>query len=730
MSDNLNKSLLCGIRVGLFLVLLTPLAVTGAFPFPGRETLFPFVVGKAIYARSLIEIVFAGWIVLGLRDPAYRPVRSWVLTVFGVYVLVALAAALAGVSFQHSFWSDYRRMGGVFGLAHWFAFTVVLVNVFRSRRHWWWLLNANLGISLLIAFMGLYQHFNLSGLDTGLWYLRPATRLDISFGNATYVGAYMLVNSLIAVAMLASSFEGVTQPLRRTARGRRQRSGSEVSRFPTYLAAWRVFWVSVLFLDLWILVLSGTRGALVGLLAGLFVAGVGYVLWGGRRRWRITAGALMAGSLLFVLVLPSVRDTDVFHSLADSSELVQRVDRLVENGVEDRSVKARFITATTGLQAFAQRPILGWGPENFAMAFDRNSDSRILPKGLETLADQAHNKPIEELVTKGIIGLAAYFFLLGRISWVVVRSIRNERQERWFALLMGSAIAAYFVQNLFLFDTPATFLQFVLLLAWTAWMDSTYVKVDAGHVAGSVNTDTKTAWTGVQNWFQGRGVAPHVLTNVATAMVVVVTVSALAFFNFLPYRAGQTFPLQTSSVGEFISRAQASSQAFPPLATLPRMYLFNTLTSNWDDLTEDKAEQVLAVVQLEGEAAIRSEPQNMRVYQALAELYQKAAVTAPQHIETARIYVDRSAELGPLVKDSYLLLIKQEILERDYQEALALIVEYDRYPAQGRDTTEEVYHKIHCTLMDLRNKVKSLMNVIPDNFAVEDVRCRGVNRLP
>ena len=95
MSDNLNKSLLCGIRVGLFLVLLTPLAVTGTFPFPGRETLFPFVVGKAIYARSLIEIVFAGWIVLGLRDPTYRPVRSWVLTVFGVYVLVALAAALA-----------------------------------------------------------------------------------------------------------------------------------------------------------------------------------------------------------------------------------------------------------------------------------------------------------------------------------------------------------------------------------------------------------------------------------------------------------------------------------------------------------------------------------------------------------------------------------------------------------------------------------------------------------
>ena len=332
MSINLNKSLIWGIRVGVVLVLLTPLAVTGTFPFPGRDTLFPFVVGKAIYARSLIEIVFAAWIVLAMRDSAYRPVRSWVLTIFGVYVLVALAAAVAGVSFQHSFWSDYRRMGGVFDLAHWFAFVVVLVNMFRSRRHWWWLLNANLGVSLVAALMGLYQHFNLTGLDAVLWYLRPTERLDISFGNATYVGAYMLVNSLIAAAMLAGSSGRASQPLRRHASRRSQRSVSEDSGDPASWAPWRLFWVSVLLLDLWVLLLTGTRGALLGLVAGVLVAGVGYIIWGGRRRWRAGAGALIVGSLLFVLLLPSVQNTAVFRSLADSNKLVERVDRLIGSG--------------------------------------------------------------------------------------------------------------------------------------------------------------------------------------------------------------------------------------------------------------------------------------------------------------------------------------------------------------------------------------------------------------
>jgi O-antigen ligase len=620
------------------------------------------------------------------------------VTIFGLYVLVALAAAMAGVSFQHSFWSDYRRMGGVFDLAHWFAFVVVLVNVFRSRRHWWWLLNANLGVSLVVALMGLYQHFNVTGLDAVLWYLRPMDRLDISFGNPTYVGAYMLVNSLIAVAMLVSSSERVAQPLGRPVSRRRARSRPEESRYPASLAPWRVFWVSVLLLDLWVLVLSGTRGALFGLLVGVFVAGVGYVLWGDRRRWRIVAGALMAGALLFVLLLPTVRTTGVFRSLADNNTLVERVDKLAERGVEDRSLRARIITATTGLDAFMQRPILGWGPENFAMAFDRHAETRTLPKGSSTLADQAHNKPIEELVTKGMLGLAAYLLLLGRVSWVVVRSVRNDRQERWFAMLMGSATAAYFVQNLFLFDTPGTFLQFILLLAWAAWKDSTQAEVETATVASRADADTQPAWTRVRSWFERRGASSNALTHTATGLVTVVTLYSLILFNFLPYRAGQTFPLQASSVGEFLSRAQASSQTFPPLATLPRIILFNTVTSHWDSLSEEDVERVAGLVRLEGEAAIRSEPQNLRVFQALAELYQKAAVTAPKYAETARAYVDRTAELGPRVTGVHLLVVRQELLEGNYQQALDLIAEYDEVPS-----------RIHWTLMGLRDAAKRLM---------------------
>ncbi len=122
------------IRGVLVLLLWMPLIITpGAFQ--------PFVVGKALYARGLIETMAVLWLVLLLWDRTYRPPRSWVLFSFGLYVFVAFVSAVAGVSFAHSIWSDYQRMMGVWDLAHWLVLTLVATSVLRSAEAWRWLLN-------------------------------------------------------------------------------------------------------------------------------------------------------------------------------------------------------------------------------------------------------------------------------------------------------------------------------------------------------------------------------------------------------------------------------------------------------------------------------------------------------------------------------------------------------------------------------------------------------------
>ncbi len=61
----LTRVLLQAIRVGLVLLWWMPLVVT---PW----TFVPFIVGKAVYARSLIAIVTGLWVVLMVYAREYR----------------------------------------------------------------------------------------------------------------------------------------------------------------------------------------------------------------------------------------------------------------------------------------------------------------------------------------------------------------------------------------------------------------------------------------------------------------------------------------------------------------------------------------------------------------------------------------------------------------------------------------------------------------------------------
>ena len=118
----MERSLATTARVLIGLVLLTPLIVMSD-PFPG--TFFPFIVGKALYARTMIELAFLVWVLLAMRSPAYRLRRTWLVALVGGYILAMGLATLFSVSPQRSLWSTYERMMGLFDTAHWFLLIVM-----------------------------------------------------------------------------------------------------------------------------------------------------------------------------------------------------------------------------------------------------------------------------------------------------------------------------------------------------------------------------------------------------------------------------------------------------------------------------------------------------------------------------------------------------------------------------------------------------------------------------
>ena len=117
--------------------------------------------------------------------------------------LVSLIAGLTGVSFTRSFWSTYERMQGIFDLAHWFAFVLMAGSVFRSVRDWQVPFTVNLIIGAVVSALGVGHHFDVFSIDI----LGSSQRIESTLGNATYVGAYTMVNAMIGLGLIVHSFD-------------------------------------------------------------------------------------------------------------------------------------------------------------------------------------------------------------------------------------------------------------------------------------------------------------------------------------------------------------------------------------------------------------------------------------------------------------------------------------------------------------------------------------------
>lgn len=101
----------------------------------------------------------------------------------------------------------------------------------------------------------------------------------------------------------------------------------------------------------------------------------------------------------------------------------------------------RIIIWQKSMEAASSRPILGWGRENFADAFQ----STLQPNDFDLKSirvDKAHNEWLEALVTTGVLGLITY---LGMFATAVDAALQKKR----LASLPGLVIAGYLIMSFF-----------------------------------------------------------------------------------------------------------------------------------------------------------------------------------------------------------------------------------------------------------------------------------------
>jgi O-antigen ligase/tetratricopeptide (TPR) repeat protein len=279
-------------------------------------------------------------------------------------------------------------------------------------------------------FMSLYCAFQLMGafpINQG------GVRVDGRFGNAAYLAAFMLISFFFALFMFIKN-EGDSL-------------GSKILRY---------FYVVSGLSSLVIMYYTATRGAFVGLAIGLFVT-LAVLALGAKDRKEIRFASITTLIAIFVIVgsLFIFKDSKIVTSNPTLS-------RLTSISLSDEDAKARLAVWKIAFKGFLDKPIFGWGQENFMYVFSKYYDPSLYNR--EQWFDRAHNIFLDWLVSGGIFGFLSYVSICLLSIWAVWQR-REEDMDFVSKAVFTGLLVGYFGQNFFVFDNIVTSILFYLILA-------------------------------------------------------------------------------------------------------------------------------------------------------------------------------------------------------------------------------------------------------------------------
>ncbi|MDE2311650.1 MAG: O-antigen ligase family protein [Patescibacteria group bacterium] len=502
------------------LALLSPLWVF-------RDLLFPYITSKAFTFRALVELGLPFYVYLLLIRPSWRP--SWrnpVLLLAAAFLLLSFVSSFAGVNMTRSLWGNFERMGGSYYLLHLVLLSLYVVLLGQiGGAYIKNMLYFALAVSLLVTLNGVGGWLGLPTLtpDPSL-----PTRVSSTFGNPIFLGSFLILPMFLS-AFFALQAESLGKKI--------------------------LFWALVA-LQFAGIILSATRGAVVGLAVGLILAAIVYVISSRRSAVRLYGTVATVGLLLLFVGL------FVFHQKLPQGGALGRVFNL-----EDSNAQARLIQWRVALRGFKDDPVLGVGPENYYIIANKYYNSDLI-KYDPSWFDKPHNYLLEVLVTTGVLGFLAYMGLIAAVCWALYQAWRRGLISRLQLALLLAGFVSYFVQNLFVFDTIPASLMFYVFVGFAGFLWS---ELSAGQ-----NGRAK------QKLVSG----PPALALTASGLTLIVAVYAVYVTNIVPAQAardvnyGYAYASVDPKVGvAYFKAALDSPFNFDPQDTAQRFSDFSAQTA-------------------------------------------------------------------------------------------------------------------------------------------------------
>lgn len=650
MSQKSLNILLYIVKGGIFILPVLSFIVSG-------NLFFPFITGKAFFFRTIVEILFFLWIFLCVFDKKYRPRKSPLLFALMAVVLVLSLATIFGANPSRSFWSNYERMEGLVSHLHLFAYFLILSGVFRKEKDYKWLFASMLAVSAVISVYAYMQFLGRLEVHQG------GTKLDATMGNSTYL-AIFIVFHLFIISWLIYKYKNIFA-----------RAG---------LAFLFVFEAPIIYYTM-------TRGAILGFFGGLIIFTGLMIFFSGNKKIRLSFSAALVLLLAAVGIFMSAKNTNFVKSRPT-------LNKIASISLKEQTVESRFTIWKMGYEGFKENPVLGWGPENFNLVFNKFYKPNMWKQ--EPWFDRAHNIVFDWLISAGILGLFAYWSVFVTASFMIWKRYLRDKKNISVAepILFTSLFAAYSFHNLFVFDNLTSYFMFFSMLGFIQTVY--YEKQDQNQNNSRVSVNDI-----------------NIGSYVLLTAVFILAVLSLYFVNLKPYLAGKEIiaSLREASQGAKIQdvlnsfNRAISYRTFGTPEAREQLSGFATNVQIVSQISEEDKLKVLNKSVEEMERQVKDVSNDARYYLFLGSLYARVNKN-----DDALIAMNKALELSPKKQQIFYVLADIYLSREENQKALELMKTAYELDKSNIDAAKNL-----AVVLVLNRKEKEAEDLLREKFGKE-----------
>lgn len=552
------------------------------------------VFTKTTFFTGLVELAFVIYLILVFRGK-YKIRFTWLdWSLVGFLAILVLNTIFSQNSFI-SFWGMSSRSLSLFIWIHLFVFYLMVRGVFSKFSDIKILLRTVLiigGLTAIYVFLQLF--FDWKWLIPGLY-----SRITGPLGNPIFTGDLLALIAVLSwgVSWIAKKF------------------------------SWRFWYIVIFLISVVALSLLQARGSILAFIIGWLFITLG-LMWQGSDKlikhigWLILILFITLSSLTWVY-----RDSNFIQSMPV-------INRFADLSLDSANVQNRFSTWAIATDAFIQKPILGYGLNNFKRAFNDNYMPIFEQFGTHaTKFDKAHNFLFEYLSTTGILGLIGYLLIFVVTFWWLYRVWRkSKKNKKVLSLTFAGVLITYLVANLTSIEHLASLMVIMILIALVSNM---YIS----------NNQPERSLKNLSNW------------QLSTIVVITILVvySGLQY-HIKPIIANRNIAIANSlaSQGKF-NQSLILAESSISLDTFNRPDLILQFVSQTDenvayrqDVTAANNYLISSVKMLEN-YTIPYYKNDVAVYTILGGVYSKLATVGEQsdYISNASSAFEKAVELSP-----------------------------------------------------------------------------------